>query len=433
MTIEEKINNINTTSELQKLENGTAKDFDELWNKVISPTLPSEQAVRGWHKLLMEYVKKEDAVFFIRAFGSYNSKTKDETILRRGFYNKTNNNFSVFYGDNFFTSYFYSMAYDNYVPKLEEFEKAMHSRRFPCGFIQTKIEKQYAAYIKGKNPNISKKGYKIAHLYSSGENYNSSSPYTTINNFCNSVFPRGTNSDWKTGAEDEYGYYNYRFVDFESDQKAEDAKKFLIAHFIRTVHPINYFLVPNKPNRKDKKTGIKKTNIYWYDGDNEKDEIGENNELIAYVEKKIRKKYGDIYEEFLSLIYPNEIKGEGLNKIINASYGIGVWKTKIGVSTDRGTESTKVKREKKYTEQKRLEIAYYFLSHNTTYKYIDCNVLKCETDRHGGTSFNILKALGITSLKKNILSKTDIDSEIAIAEGKYKETLIRIKNNILIK
>ena len=324
-----KIIEINTSSTLKPLITGNATNFDELWEKIIEPNLPKKQAVEGWHKILIDYIKRDNAVFFMRAFGGYLSKTKDKTVLRRGFYNLTNYNFSAFYGDNFFTSFFYSMALDGFVPNKEEFYNAMISRKFPCGFMQTNTEKQYAAFINGKNPEIAKKGYKIAHIFSAGKDYNDSCPYKTIGDFCNNHFPRDKNVDWNNIKNDSFGQFHYRMVNFNSCEEADKVKKFLIAHFLRTVHPINYFLVPKKSNTKDKSSGIRKTNIYWMDGTNEKDEIGENPELIKYVASKIKSLYGKIYDEYLEYIYPIIDNSLPENKTINAKYGIDIWKNKI--------------------------------------------------------------------------------------------------------
>ena len=110
-------------------------------------------------------------------------------------YNISNYNFSTFYGDNSFPWLFYSMAYDGFAPKdVEEFEQLMRSRKFPCGCIQTTAEKQYAAFFRGKNPGITTKGYKLAHIYSAGEGFNISAGYSKISDFCKDVFPKGINT-----------------------------------------------------------------------------------------------------------------------------------------------------------------------------------------------------------------------------------------------
>ena len=321
MKLEEKLLKIAKTSTLDRLPSGAARDFDELWENLIEPRLPKEEAIYGWHKILMEYVNKDDAVFFMRAFGG---PSGDSSRLRRGFYNKTNANFSCFYGDNFFTSYFFSMALDGYVPELEDFiEVISKNKKFPCGYIQTKEEQKYAIYKKGKNSNIQNKGYKIAHIFSSGQDYNNET-FSKISEFCYKYFPRGEQIDWSADCA--------RKINFVSEEDKTSARKFLVAHFLRTVHPINYFLVPKKSNTKDKQTGKVKTNIYYKAGDGRcLDEIGENIDLINYVKDKIAKKYPIVYKEFLAKIYPREeinanLTG-GLNKQIDAKYGIDLWKS----------------------------------------------------------------------------------------------------------
>ena len=243
MTLINKLELIKTSSTLPELKTGYAKDLDELWKNLIEPNLPEVSVVQRWHEVLTEYIKRSDVVFFVRAFGSYTSGKKDKDKLRRGYYNTTDHNFNIAYCDNFFTSYFYSMAYDNYCPAFEDFESIMKSRKFPCGFLQTKEENEYAAFFHGKNPSITNKGYKIAHIYSAGENYNENSPYRTVGDFCDALFPRGVNTEWSQTNNDIYGGYHYRHVKM-NQLEANSAKVFAIAHFIRTVHPINYFLVP---------------------------------------------------------------------------------------------------------------------------------------------------------------------------------------------
>jgi hypothetical protein len=320
MSLKKKLSQIKKTSLLPPLVPGKSDDLNALWENVIEPLLPKEDAVRKWHKILMDYVNKPDAVFFIRAFGSHSKKESSE-VLRRGFYNTTNYDFSAFYGDNSFPWMFYSLTYDDFVPSdANEFEELMKSKEFPCGCIQTKAEKLYAAYIRGKNPAITTKGYKLAHIYSAGENFNKDSRYSKVSEFCKDVFPRGINTQWSSTGTDIYGTYHHRSVFIDSKEKADEARKFLVAHFLRAVHPLNYFLVP------------KENSIEWIDefGD-KRHEIGEYPDLVKYVGHKIREKYsqGDnIYQEFLDLIYPCEYHTDAVdNKIIKANYKLDGWKT----------------------------------------------------------------------------------------------------------
>ena len=335
MTLEEKLKNIKKTSTLKALNCypniETALDLDELWVKVIEPNLPKKSVVEKWHKILMEYVKQDDAVLSLRAYGN---PSGNSPALRRGFLNKVyvNNKetFETFYVDNFFTSFFYSMARDGYAPaNLEEFKQLMDNRSFPCGCIQTNDERELAAYFIGINPKISEKGYKIAHIFSAGENFNSDAGYDKISDFCKAVFPRGNRSEWCYKTDKGH---NYRRVDCHDMAENEKIKKFAVAHFLRIVHPINYFLVPNKPGSVDKTTNILKTNIYWQENGKEYDEIGEYPKLVEYVAAKFRSLYGMIYDEFLSMIYPskNAVNPIGDNVVINAEYAIGIWHKKVG-------------------------------------------------------------------------------------------------------
>ena len=332
----DKIKNIKKTSKLKPLETDNAKDFDELWEKVIEPNLPNFECVKKWHnEILIPYINRIDAIFSMRIYGS---PSGNSPALRRGFYNKTNYDFGAFYVDNFFTAYFYSMAFDGYFPigGEKEFYEAIKGQKFPCGCIQTKVEDELAAYKRGTNPSISKKGYKIAHIFSAGKDYDPKCGFKTIGDFCEKFFPRGNRSEWKLGVDGLS-----RTIVFQSDKEAQQARDFLVAHFLRTVHPINYFLVPNKSNVYDTNTGVLKTNIYWYDNGVEKDEIGEDKDLIDYVASKIKNKYGVIFDQFYNRVFPNVvIPNMPTNKQIDAEYGIDIWKTHV-TNVNAGSSVTK--------------------------------------------------------------------------------------------
>lgn len=309
MKLQEKLDKISVTSKLIKLQNGKASDLDKFWSNFIEPNLPQKNAVIGWHKILLKYVKEEKAIFSLRTFGSKN-KNEDSKVLRRGFINLTNLKFKTVFVDNFFTSYFFSMAYDGYIPKYNEFKKLMFSRSFPLGYVMTADENKYAAFQKGKDPKIQYKGYKIAHIYDAGQNFNFTKDTNTIGNFCKTYFPRGKYDDWKFVTTDKYGKYHYRKVSDIPPSDKERVHDFLVAHFLRTVHPINYFLVP------------KRGYISYQNASEIKNEIGEYEPLIKYVEQKIHQKYKNIYDEYLKLIAPIKKKqSKQKSIIINAEYG----------------------------------------------------------------------------------------------------------------
>ena len=351
MTLIEKLENIAKTSTVKSLKKypdvEKAKDFDELWKKVIEPNLPEKGVVIEWHNLLMKYIKQDNAVFTLRKYGSGKQP-------RRGFLNKVfvcgKESFETFYTDNSVPFYFYSMAKDGFVPEFAEFNDAMIiNRTFPYGYFSSSAGKAFVAYPNGKNPGINAKGYKLAHIFSAGENYGNEAGYLTIEDFCKAEFPRGNVLNWNYTLSNGK---HYRRIDIDDDKKAEIVRAFAVAHFVRSVHPLNYFLVPMTTGIEDKKSKIKKTNIYWYDNEGkEREEIGENSELIEYVASKIKSMYENefgksgksIYQEFLDLIFPigNCLDPREANVEINAEYAIGIWQRKKGgVSTITKTKSS---------------------------------------------------------------------------------------------
>ena len=351
MTLVEKLDKIAKTSTVERLKADTAKDFDELWKKVIEPNLPNKDAVIGWHNLLMQYVQQDNAVFTLRCYPD-----------RRGFLNKvfvqSKESFDTFYTDNSVPFYLYSMAKDGFVPNIAEFNDAMiNNRTFPCSYFPSK-----GAYPQGKNHRINTKGYKLAHIFSTGENYDNNAGYTSITNFCEAEFPNANITKWNSVLPN--GKY-YRRIDIDDHQKAETVRDFAVAHFLRSVHPLNYFLVPMTTGIEDKKSKIKKTNIYWYDNEGkERDEIGENPELIEYVVAKIKSIYEkevgisgkSIYQEFLDLIFPigNCLDPKGVNVEINAEYAIDIWKRNIGSAPTHVTGSIIPSSAKKSTARTKL-------------------------------------------------------------------------------
>lgn len=356
MTLEAKLDNIAKTSTLKSLNEfpnvETAKDFNELWDKVIKDSLPDEDVVLQWHNLLIQYVQQDNAVFTLRACASGDHP-------RRGCLNQVFTNgkatFGTFCIDNGIPTYIYAMAKDGFVPNLKEFNEMMiHNCTFPYGWNVTSEEKEMAAYPKGKNPGISDKGYKLAHIFPAGKEYRDDAGYQSITKFWKAEFPQGDVADWKIHILHNGKYYRPIYINDESE--ALKVKSFAVAHFLRSVHPLNFFLVPNKSNTKDKESGVLKTNIYYTDHlGKEKDEIGEYPELIEYVAAKIKERYKDtnVYQEFLDLIFPigNCITPKGDNLKIDAEYAKGLWKKNVGVpgiaplsTAKKGTTKTKLPR-----------------------------------------------------------------------------------------
>jgi len=97
-------------------------------------------------------------------------------------------------------------------------------------------------------------------------------------------------SDWKLFNNIYKRKLNYSFTN--------DEKKIIIAHFLRFIDPINYFLVPNKNNINVKS-------------------IGENRNVVDYILRRSFEVYGDSFINFfdLALVDKNTIPKQNLSDL----------------------------------------------------------------------------------------------------------------------
>lgn len=286
MNLNEKLESIGKT-EIKGYSYGYCGTIEDVWSGFIETNLPTEEVVLAWYRLLIDYCEEKDAVFAIRTFGSW-GPDKDPRVLRRGFYNKTNSDYSFFYTDNYFAAYFAKMALDGYVPTLDEFKKAMINRSFPARFgpCDSKFEKHKAAYnITFRNPGITNKQhkYKIAHIIDAGKDFYIDGQVYNIGDICKKYFPRGEYDDWKY-EEDVYGPLWVRHLDVQPE-----AKEILKAHFLRFTCPLNYVLTPGVKNHVTE-VKIKHNDIAEYD------------HLQWLLVEKMRDRFGDVYVDYLSRI-----------------------------------------------------------------------------------------------------------------------------------
>lgn len=275
-----------------KLSQGNAITVQDLFEKVIVNNLPSKETVIGWHRLLMRYVDDPRAVFFIRKHGSYSKKYYDKQ--RRGMETKCQDGFNFVFVDNFFVQVIALMAINNFVPDYDDFMEYVLSKTIPChGFAPVGAEKLHANFANHIRTTInSTRNYYIAHILSVNESY--SIDY----NRCNEViFSCGEANEWNNNIHTRILNNNF----------SNEEKKIFKAHFLRFVHPINYFLVP-----KDSFSSIKK--------------IGEKDELIEYMYRYISGIYGNFFEEFCNnVLSAYKISDKDTNMIsstvINLEYG----------------------------------------------------------------------------------------------------------------
>lgn len=284
MQLIDKLNSIDKPK-IEQLPQGKAITIENLWNDLLKKYLPDKETVIKWHNLLIEYIKSDKAVFAIRAFN--NEKPEKYGDLRRGFLTQTNNDYSFFYTDNYFPAYFYKMAIDKFVPDFEEFCSLLYERKFPSRFGQiTSQEREMMAVKMGRDPGINKAGFKLSHIMNVGKGYYyDQQELSLIKKIVNKYFPRGERTNWRLVKQNESESYYLRNLDVP-----QEARKFIVAQFLRLVHPLNMFLSP--------KRGCEKNSVCA--------DIGEYDKLINYAYQYNMETYPEIYKEYLSLIMFDE-------------------------------------------------------------------------------------------------------------------------------
>ena len=110
------------------------------------------------------------------------------------------------------------------------------------------------------SPQLGRRGWKLSHLHSVNRGYDFDYQST-----CQHLFPRGDYASW--GTPDHI----YRLNNVIS---SDDREK-MVAHFLRTVHPANYFLSPGRRHQAGA-------------------DIGENSILLAYVNGQFQQRYGSL-------------------------------------------------------------------------------------------------------------------------------------------
>lgn len=386
-------------------EEGKATSLDELYSDLIQHMLPKENTVIKWNNLLMEYVKRDDAIFFIRRYASASNKQWD--LIRRGFLTEYSSGLKYVFCDNYFAHYFYLMALKDFVPTINEFHKLIQNRRFPYGYMKTRSEEPYQAYPKGKYVNINKSGWKLAHLYSLNQkdynfNYKQQSKY---------LFPRGNQSDWKIQSGNSYPS---RFIE---DEHSENLRKVCIAHFLRLAHPLNYFLVPK----------TKLSNI----------DIGEKRYLISFMREKMLTKFGNLILEYEEAIMAQQTETKDKPEFkFNLKYGLSYKKDNVVNSNPKILKQPRNFKKTRTTDLNfsniELSIIKAYLVDKKSYRTIEKEIMKIPSaDRGGGfLAKEILNSYGIEGKHKGTVTLKNIQTLIYNKIDIPQTTLLKLQEYI---
>ena len=413
MTIKEFLSTKNIVSTIA-IPIGLASTPQELYDECITVAYPSDasnpqtdkitQAIIGWHKLLSWYAEQEGAVLLSRLYesegtsGNWDNRRNSLTISE---------NYSYAFCSNHFARVIMTMALSGFVPDKKDFwDMMVNERGFYLGslFGLTPVEKRISAYSqKVYNAKFYTPGWYLAHIISVAAKEMQYKEHQDID--VKNIFKLGREIDWQS--DSMLGCKIRRNKDCLDARE----KKVAIAHFLRCLDPINYFLVPNQNN-----TIYKKINA----GDGSP--LGENKFVVQFMFTKAHERFGSHFEDFLrkalvdfdiKSIY--EKKSSIASAAIQAEYAPG-----INATGDS----------RKYSEDEEFEVAAYFLKNRVGLVNVEEIVLKVSSKR-GWAAKEILNKLGIDTSKKSphrgLLAKSNIDDEIAKATGVFKNTLEEIK------
>ena len=435
-----------TQKQLKTNLNGdkTVKDF---WFNVIETKdnpLPTKDTMERWNNFFNAYLKSDKVVLAIRKGNERSPRSLMENtpddILRRGFLTKTDSDFDFFYTDNGFATMFEKAVIDNDISNLnpKDLLTYLQTPESVVRFHQCcETERAKAFYgIKGPGPTtISESGYTLAHIFDTCDHfYDDSLGFNDIGlEEALDTFnvSKGRYSDYtKHSLNGTEVFYrdNYPIMD------AANVKKLLVAHFLRFLNPLNYFLCPKDKNGRSKK-------VYCEFHDTIKNRVFNNisgyEPLIHFAYQRFKEKYGKVYDDFLKLIMlptnPEDFfsKTKSLkceNDKINIIYGNPLRNYNTGATSKTPKTTTSRSPRQRYDADTRLYVAYWFLTHNDSLIKIETNVLKLPTNHHGATAKSILDAFNIPNVKKGVLIKTNIDDEISKSTGKYLDVLKQMKS-----
>lgn len=405
-TIKDFFDNIKK-KECPKLEPSVCESeyLEDFYENCVRKTLPQKEVVIHWHNLLKRYINDPEAVFFARRYAS--TKKKGEWDIRRGFLTVFNN-IKLVYVDNFFAHYFYAMAINGFKPDYDDFKQFVLNREIPYGYSVVSLEKEHQAYHKGATYPLNKNGWKHSHVFSANQNdYNFN--YKEI---VQDVFPMGEYGDFKVQGDSNYPY---RKVDGSIN---EDYVKIIKAHFLRVVHPINYFLTP-KVNLQSSSMGIK--------------DVGEYPGMIALMKQKLYDLYGNIFTEYQEMImapadnpYIGLQYGKDLKKTSSKATEHMVTKTTKKRASSKGSVVSKPRSGKsKFTPEQIAHCINAYLFDKMSFRNIEQTYLGIPKRANGGgfVAKNILNSMDINSSTQKLFYGKSIAEAIAIATEPLKTTL----------
>lgn len=250
-------------------QRGLAENATDFFNQIIKWQFQHKATIQAIHKALLEYVKRPDAVFAIRLYGS--APREKYFLLRRGFLSEYQDGLKTLFCDNTFAMPFAALKLHDKCYTASDLVEHLNQSNVVCGFGSTKKERELTYYTCNSYSriNLNTSGWYLAHILPVGYNFAGKQRLTE-------VFPNPKRAEWESAPA------HIRRVD-RSFTKNEYAV--LVAHFLRLVHPLNSFVIP-------------KQDYVAYDGKN----LGEEQELINIVQDYVKAEFPEEYAELQTLM-----------------------------------------------------------------------------------------------------------------------------------
>lgn len=262
MKITEKINKVKQEKTLPKIKDGFAPDAHNFFEQIIKGQFEhNKAAIKNIHKALMKYVERDYAVYPIRLYGGFKNHEK----LRRGFLTKYQDENQTVFCDNTFAMPFMALKLNNLDYSSNELYEFLTDEHLNCGFLSTKEERELAYYQSNSDCeiNLNDNGWYLAHIMPVGKEFK----YNLME-----TFPWSPRKEWD----------NEKKIRIVDENLTPEELETLKSHFIRFIHPLNSFIIPN-------------TNRLVYNGKN----LGEEPELLDIVADYLEKTFKVEYKEFM--------------------------------------------------------------------------------------------------------------------------------------
>ena len=403
MTIKEYYENYNTNKKLNiALPVNTAVTVKDFYNNCVKYNMLPLDSVIAWHNMFMEYVEMDDAIFWIRYYES-GIKKNGRWNTRRGCKTQFKDGFSYVFVSNFDAHEIFNMVRLGVKPDADEFLDLMKNNKFPLHYDSGKSceESDIATYSfpqigSTRGGILTPDHWYLAHIIGVKSDYiDCDGNVLEVN--VDRLYPRGEVADWKLDS-------NGKMVRYINDTLSQEEKALVKAHFLRFVDPLNYYAAPGQN----------------YQNNSAAYNIGEAQVVNDYIGTVFSDIYGHVnMKEFRKQALASDELISDESAEINAEFGNPI------LSGNVKSKPTKHVKRAKYSEDKILEIAVDYLRNGTSMRELEVKHLGIQ--QSGGVAMKILTSLGISGAQKGMLKKSDIDTEIAKADGILKDTLVKIK------